>query len=126
MTDRHDYAYPFAIGPSGQANQAAYEAHVAQMIRQVLLTTPGERVDLPDFGCGLRRIVFASHDPSLDSTTQMLVQQALKRWLGDQIDVRRVRVLPPEETADEGEFAISIEYLVRETQRTDEAKVQVL
>jgi phage baseplate assembly protein W len=126
VIDRHDYAYPFAIGPSGQANQAAYEAHVAQMIRQILLTTPGERVDLPDFGCGLRRIVFASHDPSLDSTTQMLVQQALKRWLGDQIDVRRVRVLPPEETADEGEFAISIEYLVRETQRTDEAKVEVL
>jgi phage baseplate assembly protein W len=125
VIDRQDYAYPFAIGPSGQANQTTYEAHVAQMVRQVLLTTPGERVDLPDFGCGLRRIVFASHDPSLDSTTQMLVEQALKRWLGDQIDVRRVRVLPPSETADEGEFAISIEYLVRETQRTDETQVRL-
>jgi uncharacterized protein len=124
--DRHDYRYPFAVGPSGQAEQARYEAHVAQMIRQVLLTSPGERVDLPEFGCGLRRLVFAPHDPSLDSTTQMLVQQALVRWLGDQIDVRKVRVVPPAETGDEAELVVEIEYLLRETQGAAATRVQVL
>ena len=29
-------------------------AHVDQLLRQVLLTAPGERVNRPDFGCGLR------------------------------------------------------------------------
>jgi phage baseplate assembly protein W len=124
--ERHDYRYPFSIGPSGQADQAAYEAHVAQMVRQVLLTSPGERVDLPEFGCGLRRLVFAPHDPSLDSTTEMLVQQALRRWLGDQIDVRRVRVAPVAETGDEAMLVIEVEYLVRETQATTATRVRVL
>ena len=55
-------AFPFRIDAGfGQAAQAAYAAHVDQMIRQVLLTAPGERVDLPEFGCGLRRLLFAPH-----------------------------------------------------------------
>jgi uncharacterized protein len=123
---RHDYRHPFAIGPSGQAEQARYEAHVAQMIRQVLLTSPGERIDLPEFGCGLRRVLFAPHDPSLDASAQMLVQQALKRWLGDQIDVRRVRVAPLSETGDAAELVLDIEYVVRETQTAASTRIEVL
>ena len=56
VAGRRDYAYPLRIdGGSQQAAQAPYAAHVEQMIEQVLLTSPGERVDLPQFGCGLRR-----------------------------------------------------------------------
>lgn len=55
---RHDYAYPFRIDPiSGQAAQTPYATHVDQMIRQILLTAPGERIDLPQFGCGLRQLL---------------------------------------------------------------------
>ena len=54
---RNDYAYPLRIdGGSQQAAQSPYAAHVAQMIEQILLTSPGERVDLPQFGCGLRAL----------------------------------------------------------------------
>jgi Bacteriophage baseplate protein W len=123
---RHDYAYPFAVGPSGQANQADYEAHVGQMVRQVLLTAPGERIDLPEFGCGLRKLVFAPHDPNLDATTAMLVQQALKRWLGDQIEVVHVRAVPLEETGDEAVLELEIEYVLRETQTNATTQVRVL
>jgi phage baseplate assembly protein W len=124
--ERHDYAHPFAIGPSGQAEQARYAAHVAQMVRQILLTSPGERIDLPDFGCGLRKVVFAPRDPSLDASAEMLVQQALKRWLGDQIDVRRVRVVPVAETGDEATFVLDVEYVLRETQTTASTRIEVL
>ncbi len=59
--NRHDYAFPFRIDPvSHQAARTSYETHVDQMIRQVLLTSPGERADLPEFGCGLRRLLFRS------------------------------------------------------------------
>src|SRR5512134_1247724 len=96
---RHDYAFPFRIDPaSGQAAQTNYAAHVAQMIRQVLLTSPGERADLPEFGCGLRQLIFAPHSEALDATTQLVVQQALNRWLAGQIQVKKVKVLTPEET----------------------------
>jgi Bacteriophage baseplate protein W len=126
MVDRHDYAFPFRIAPGGQAAQAVYAAHVAQMIRQVLLTAPGERIDLPDFGCGLRRLVFTPHDANLEATTQMLVQQALTRWLAREIELRRVRVAPPEETGDEAELALVIEYVLRETLQAAETRVRVI
>lgn len=126
MPSRHDYAHPFGIGPSGQALQAGYDAHVAQMVRQVLLTTPGERADLPEFGCGLRRLVFAPHSEALDATTQMLVRQALTRWLGDQIDVRTVRVETPAETGDEARLVVVVQYVVRETLAEDETAVRVI
>src|ERR1043165_1140065 len=96
---RHDYAFPFRIDASSrQAAQTPYEAHVEQMIRQVLLTSPGERADLPDFGCGLRQLIFAPHSDALDATTQIIVLQALNKWLADQITVQKVNVLSPDET----------------------------
>jgi Bacteriophage baseplate protein W len=126
VVPRHDYAYPFRIGPSGQALQAGYDAHVGQMVRQVLLTTPGERVDLPDFGCGLRRLVFAPHSEALDATTQMLVRTSLVRWLGDQIDVKVVRVETAQETGDDAHLVVIVQYVVRETLTPTQTAVRVL
>src|SRR4029079_8124041 len=86
MADRDDYAFPFRIDPaSRQAQRAPYDAHVAQMVRQVVVTTPGERADLPEFGCGLRALVFAGNSDALSAATQMLVQPSLARWLSDHI-----------------------------------------
>ena len=114
--DRHDYAFPFRIDPtSGQAAQTSYEAHVEHMIRQVLLTAPGERADLPEFGCGLRQLIFAPHSEALDATTQLLVQEALDRWLGTQIQVQQVQVADPGSTPDEAQLLIEIDYLLIET-----------
>jgi phage baseplate assembly protein W len=119
--DRRDYAFPFRIDAnSGQAAQTTYEAHIEQMIRQVLLTSPGERADLPDFGCGLRRLLFAPHSDTLDATTQIIVQQALNKWLAGQIDLKAVTVAPPSETGDEAQVSIRIDYALVET-RTDKS-----
>ena len=57
MAVRTDYYFPFQISPdSRQARRAGYERHVAGLIEQLLLTSPGERADLPQFGCGLRAL----------------------------------------------------------------------
>jgi len=125
VTARRDLAHPFAIGPSGQAAVASYEAHVRQLVRQVLLTDPGERIDLPEFGCGLRSLVFAPHDHNLDSTTELLVRTSLARWIGDQIDVQHVRVLPVEESGDEAALVVEITYRLRETQTRDDLRLVV-
>ena len=63
-----------------------------QLIKQVLLTGPGERINRPDFGCGLRRMVFA---PNADATAQLLqvtVMQSLEKWLASVITVDSVVV----------------------------------
>jgi len=123
---RHDYAFPFRIdASSGQGAQAAYPAHVDQMIRQILLTAPGERVDLPDFGCGLRRQLFAPHNPALDPTTQILVKQALDTYLGGQIQVVDVTVTPAEETGDEARLELEIDYVLIDTLEPRQTRVTV-
>jgi len=123
---RHDYAFPFRIDPSShQAAQTSYEAHVDQLIRQVLLTSPGERADLPEFGCGLRQLIFAPHSDALDATTQIIVLQALNKWLSDQITVQKVTVVPPAETGDEAQLLVQIEYLLKETQSSKNLQILV-
>jgi phage baseplate assembly protein W len=123
--DRSDYKYPFRIDPaSGQAAQTPYDAHVEQMIRQVLLTAPGERADLPQFGCGIRQLLFAPHSQALDATTKILVQQALNRWLGSQIQVQKVTVGPPEQ-GDQAQLLIEIDYVLIETRTNKQTVVLV-
>lgn len=123
--DRHDYAFPFRIDvASRQARRSSYQAHVAQMVRQVLLTSPGERADLPEFGCGLRAMIFAGNSTTTAAATQMLVQQSLERWLADHLTVRSVDVTTPDidATVPEGELLVRVEYQLvatRETQRVD-------
>lgn len=125
--DRHDYAFPFRIDPaSGQAAQTSYESHVEQMIRQVLLTAPGERADLPEFGCGLRQLIFAPHSEALTATTQMQVQQALNQWLAGQIQVKNVNVVPPGAGFDEAQLLIQIEYVLIETLSNKRMEVRVI
>jgi phage baseplate assembly protein W len=123
--DRHDYAYPFRIDPaSGQAAQTNYATHVDQMIRQILLTAPGERADLPQFGCGLRQLIFAPHSDALDATTKILVQQALSEWLSDQVTVRNVIVGPPA-LGQEQTLLVEIDYILVETQSQKQIAILV-
>ena len=125
---RHDIAFPFAIdSASGQAAQAAYPDHVEQMIRQVLLTDPGERVCLPTFGAGLRRLLFAPMTAQLQSSTQMTVTQALQTWLAGQITVKSVVVQTPASTVGvpEGTILITIGYVLIETQTLRQTQVTV-
>jgi phage baseplate assembly protein W len=129
---RRDYAFPFRIDPaSRQAAQTGYAAHVEQMVRQVLLTAPGERADLPEFGCGLRQLLFAPQTEALEATTRIQVQGALNRWLAGQITVQTVRVISgasaaPEAQLDQGALLIEIEYLLVETQTNRQMQVQVI
>lgn len=120
---RQDYAFPFRIDPgSRQAAQAGYADHVDQMIRQVLLTTPGERADLPELGCGLRTLLFAPSSEALAATVRLLVQQALERWLAGHLTVKDVVLLP---TDDENEILLQIEYVLLATRAIRRTEVEV-
>jgi phage baseplate assembly protein W len=123
---RHDYSFPFRIDPaSGQAAQTSYQAHVDQMIRQVLLTNRGERIDLPEFGCGLRQLLFAPHNSALDSATNLIVQQALTRWMAGIITVQKVIVVPQTTTDNPAQLQIQINYTMLATQTNGQLQVVV-
>jgi phage baseplate assembly protein W len=133
---RRDILYPFAIDPvSRQAAQTSYPNHVDQMIRQVLLTDPGERVCLPTFGAGLRRLLFAPMNASLSATTQIVVTQNLNQWLGNQITVQKVTVSTADGQATgvsagpalpDTAILIQIQYVLIETQTVNQLQVHVI
>jgi phage baseplate assembly protein W len=126
---RSDFAFPFRIdAASGQAARASYEDHVDQMIRQILLTDPGERVCLPTFGAGLRRLLFAPITAQLQATATMVITQALNTWLGNQITVKKVSVVTPASTAGapDGTVTVSISYVLIETQSVRQTEVAVV
>jgi phage baseplate assembly protein W len=84
--------FPFHLDGRGRSAEADADDHVRDLIYQVLFTNPGERVNRPDFGCGLKQLVFATNSDALAASTQQLVQGALLRWLEDVITVERVAV----------------------------------
>ena len=124
--NRSDYLFPFRIDPaSGQAAQTTYAAHVDQMIRQTLLTSPGERIDLPEFGCGLRQLIFAPHSSALDSATNLIVLQALNRWLAGIIQVQSVTVVPLAALDNPAQLQIQIQYTLLATLSNNQLELTV-
>ena len=121
ITERHDYAFPFCIDPiSRQAQRVGYERHVAELVQQLLLTGPGERADRPEFGCGLRALVFAGNSDALAATAHMLVQHSLTRWLSDHLAVRSVEV-----AAEESQITVRVEYELVRTRQPQTVEVRV-
>lgn len=89
---------PFHLDGRGRTAYTTLDDHIRDMIYQVLFTAPGERVNLPDFGCGVRQLVFMGNSGTLAVTTQFLVFGSLQRWLGDVILLNAVNIESVEET----------------------------
>lgn len=102
--------YPFEIDGSGRTATTDDDDHIRDMIEQLLFTNPGERVNRPDFGSGLLKMVFAPNSTSLASTLQGAVQAAIQRWLGDLIELKTLEV-----QAENSTLSLTLSYLVRQT-----------
>ena len=84
--------YPFAIDQTLGVlmEEKDFSRHVRQMMLQVLFTNPGERINRPDFGCGIRSMVFAPNSDTTASLLQIMIMQAMEKWLGDLISVDKI------------------------------------
>ncbi len=107
-----DIDYPFHIDNRGHTAEASKDDHIRNMIEQILFTSPGERVNRPTFGCGVRQMLFAPNSDELAAATQFLIQGALQQWMGDLIEVEGVNV-----QSEESSLAILVQYTVRSTQQ---------
>jgi phage baseplate assembly protein W len=90
------------------AQEQDFSAHIEQLVKQVLLTAPGERLNRPDFGCGVKRLVFAPGGEVAATLAQTTVYQALSRWLADAITVTEVTV-----RAEDAVMQIRVGYVVK-------------
>ena len=65
--------FPFHFDGRGRTAATGDDDHVRDMIEQLLFTSPGERVNRPDFGSGLLQLVFAPNSPELAAALQFTV-----------------------------------------------------
>lgn len=114
-------AFPIQLAGDGQLRTAGADDHLRDMVLQVLLTEPGERVNLPEFGCGVARLVFAGNSDVLQATSQFLIRQNLERWLGDRLDLEAVELTP---LPDEGRVDVTVTYLAKRTRTRQEVTVR--
>ena len=105
-------ALPVAPGADAEVAMVAGDADIEQSVRVILGTEPGERVMRPDFGAGLRGLLFEPVSTSLVARVKHRVQQALVRW-EPRIDVLDVSVST--DAADSGLLLVEIDYQVRAT-----------
>jgi len=100
--------HPFSVAPDGRTASADEADHVRDLIEQVLFTAPGERVNRPTFGAGLRRLLFEPNSEALGAAVQASVQANLQQWLAERVDIADVRV-----EADDAVLRIVVSYRLR-------------
>lgn len=102
--------FPYGFDARGRTATTGHADHVLDLIEQLLFTSPGERVNRPDFGCGLLDLVFAPNSPELAATLQVTAQASLQRWLGDVITVESLTV-----TSEETTLRVDVQYVLKAT-----------
>jgi len=104
------WKFPLQVTPKGAMAPARYEQRIEESIYLILSTARGERVMLPDFGCGIHDLVFA---PNNAATIAMVVDEVRRALVAyePRIDVLTVDA----ETAPEqpNVLLIRIDYRIR-------------
>ena len=87
-------SWPPRVDGDGRLLLSADADNVREAIQVILLTEPGERVRLPEFGAGLRRFLFEPNIPATHIAIARAIDLSLKRW------EPRIRVAQVEVEAD--------------------------
>jgi uncharacterized protein len=104
------FDFPMSFDVSGHSATTDADDHVRDMIHLVLFTAPGERVNRPEFGCGVKQLVFAPLSDALAAATEQLIHGSLIRWLDPVISLEKV-----ETAARESTLEILVFYVRRDT-----------
>lgn len=105
-----EIAFPYALDDRGRTATTTYDDHVEQMLELLLFTRPGERVNLPTFGCGLLDQVFAPNSPEIAAALNVTIAAAISLWLRDVLSVTSLDV-----TAEGSQLIVEIGYTMLAT-----------
>ena len=105
-------AFPMRVNPTGGLALASGDDEIAESIRLILGTSPGERPMRPDFGCPIHDHVFAPADASIIGMIGFEVRNSLTMW-EPRIDVLDVTVSQDESRPSL--LYIDITYEIRDT-----------
>jgi uncharacterized protein len=113
------FGFPFSVSQQGAiVPDPDAEVDLRGKIIQTLFTAPGERVNHPDFGCGLFNLVFDPSNTILGAALEFTVGAALTRWLGDLLIVDGVNVSAGDETV-----TVEVAYVDRQDLSRDAVRI---
>ena len=111
--------YPFQITKFGNTKITNFETHISQLIEQILLTEPGERVNRPTFGCGCKSIIFSPQNQELFAVVRDNIKRSLETYISDIITVDKVSI-----NMENNTFMIYINYTINKLQLKKEINLQ--
>lgn len=106
------WAFPPRLDHRGRMATVSGEQEIEESIRIILMTSPGQRVMRPEFGCRLNEIVFAPNNLQTIAQAERFVRLALGRW-EPRIQVEQVNASPDPE--DAARMLINVRYTIRST-----------
>jgi phage baseplate assembly protein W len=106
------WKFPMEIDTRGGIALSQYEEKIRESIIIILGTVKGERVMLPEFGCGIHELVFSVVNSSTLTLIESAVKEALILW-EPRIEVLLVRI--SKERLKDAILDIGIDYRVRRT-----------
>lgn len=98
--------FPLTIGVDGAA-VSSRSLHVREQIEQVLFTDPGERWYRPDFGVGVRALIFEPNNPALWELTKKRLHASLSEALAGEVDPKTLSI---DVQGEEEQLLITIGY----------------
>lgn len=112
--------YPYRFDELGRTATTTYREHVEDLVEITLLTSPGERVNRPEFGAGLASLTFEPNSTALADSADLLTRSNLQRWLQDIITIESVSV-----NRDDATLSIHVVYtLVGTGERVEQTVVR--
>ena len=104
------WKFPLQVNARGAIASARYEQSIEESIYIILSTAKGERLMMPDFGCGIHDIVFSPNNPAVVT----LIVDAVRKALVAQEPRIDVLVVDAEtSTTQQNVLIIRINYRVR-------------
>lgn len=94
-------SFPFRVAPDGRmATVSTLEEHVHDEVIQLIMTNPGERAFVVEFGGGVRRLVFEPIDDTTAAMAKARITQAMDRWLGHRATLEYIEVRTKDSTLE--------------------------
>ena len=107
------FKFPVCVDPNtGKVRTSSNEEDIAEAVRIILSTTPGERPMMPEFGCAINTFVFSGTDYTTMTLVKREVENSLIMW---EPRIKDISADVTPDDSEDGKLIINVNYVVRST-----------
>jgi hypothetical protein len=133
MTNFEGLPYPTRKTPRGYWYPQTGVSQIKSDLLCLLMTNPGERVMIPEFGTPLKKLLFEQNDITLQSQARSVISSAIAKW-EPRIAIKNIEVtsqidsssLNNDDDGSEAEHILSVKIIFVDPQNIKEIQQLVL